>query len=196
MTLKKSETFNNLIKAYAGECQAHVRYQFISYGAKQAELFELQKAVDTIVLNEYNHARMYYSEIQKADKQTLDNLEVCAGYPFKEKWNLEDNLKFAAEDETAEHEKIYPEYAKVARKEGFEEIAKLFDLVACVEECHKKQLTQLHEQLTKGTMYKRTKAIKWKCACCGHEATAKQAWEICPLCKAPQGNVMLNLEDN
>ncbi len=196
MTLKKSETFNNLINAYAGECQAHVRYQFISYNAKEKGLFELQKAIDAIVINEYNHARMYYSEIQSADKQTIENLEVCSGYPFKEKWDLEDNLKFAMEAETEEHETIYPSFAKTARKEGFEDIARLFDLVANVEECHKKMFKILHKQLVDGTMYKRTKAVKWKCSLCGHEGVSKQAWETCPLCCAPQGNVMLNIDDN
>ncbi|MEG0894563.1 MAG: ferritin family protein [Oscillospiraceae bacterium] len=195
MELKNSQTFKNLINSYAGECQAHVRYQFLAYAAKEKKLFEVEKTIQEIVKNEFNHARMFYTAIQSADQNTLENLEICSGFPFKEKWDFLKNFEFAIQNETYEHTKIYPEFAQIAKNEGLTNIADLFELILNVEECHKKILTQLHTQISSGTLYKRNSPIKWKCSECGHEATLEQAWEVCPLCKSPQGYVMLNLSD-
>ena len=102
MKLIESRTLNNLARAYAGECQARVKYEFIEYGARKQGYKALAEAIDKIVYNEFNHARMFYTKIQDASPETIKNLEVCAGYPFKEKWDLEQNLKFAMEDEETE----------------------------------------------------------------------------------------------
>ena len=130
MELIKSKTFANLVRAYAGECQARTRYEFIEYGARNEGYVAMAELIDKVAYNEFNHARMFYSFIQTASDKPIENAEVCAGYPFKEKWNLLDNLKFASEDENNEAVKIYPEFAKVAKEEGFTDIANLFlDLV-------------------------------------------------------------------
>ena len=195
MELIKSKTFNNLARAFAGECQAHVRYKFIEYGARKEGYTALAEMIDKVVYNEFNHARMFYTYLQKASNKTIDNVEICAGYPFKEKWDLTENLRLAAEDEKLESDDIYPEFVRVARQEGFTEIAELFENVIQVENCHKMLFTQLYEQMKNGTMYRRDEPVKWKCSSCGYEATAKQAWEKCPLCDADQGAVMLKIED-
>lgn len=194
MKLIESKTYYNLAKAYAGECQARTRYEFIEYGARMQGYKALAEVVDKIVYNEFNHARMFYTKIQDACDTPIKNIEVCAGYPFKEKWDLVENLKLASEDEGAEI-KLYEEFAVVAEEEGFSEIAKLFRDTAGVENCHKMLFCDLYNQLKKGTLYKKPKAVKWKCADCGYEETSKQAWEECPLCKAKQGSVMLKLSD-
>ncbi len=195
MQLKESKTIKNLANAFSGESQAHIRYKFLAYGAKQKQLFEVEKAIKEIVENEFQHARMFFTAIQSSGSETINNLEVCSGYPFKEKWDFIKNFEFAVENEKEENEKIYPEFSKIAKEEGFDNIADLFDLVAKVEDCHKKQLSQIHTHLKNNTLYKRENPVKWKCGLCGHENTAKEAWEICPLCKAPQGNVKLDLSD-
>ena len=195
MELIKSKTFNNLARAFAGECQAHVRYKFIEYGARNAGLTALAEMIDKVVYNEFNHARMFYTFLQKASTKRIDNVEICAGYPFKEKWDLMENLKLAAEDEQLEADAIYPEFAKTARQEGFDEIADLFEDVIQVENCHKMLFSQLYEQMKNDTMYRRDKPVKWKCSSCGYEATSTEAWNECPLCQAKQGEVMLKIED-
>ncbi len=191
--LIKSETFNNLARAYSGECQARIRYQFLDYAAKQNGLFALSEVIKTIEKNEFNHARMYYTKMQDADKKTLNDVEICASYPFKEKWNFKENFEFAIENETNEVG-LYRKFAQVAQQEGFQDISELFDLVSKVEHCHKLLLTDISNQLKNGTMYKREKAVKWKCSECGHEATLTEAWQKCPLCAQPQGKVMLILK--
>lgn len=194
--LKNSKTFLNLAKAFAGECQAHVRYKFIEYGARNEGYASLAEIIDKVVYQEFNHARMLYSFIETADKNVIENIDISSGYPFKQKWNLEDNLAFAAEDEKNEADKIYPEYMKTAEAEGFHDIAGLFKNLIQVETCHNMLFTDLHNQMKTGTLYKKPAAVKWKCAGCGYETTAKTAPEICPLCQAKQGVFLLKLNDN
>ena len=194
--LKNSKTFLNLAKAFAGECQAHVRYKFIEYGARHEGYASLAEIIDKVVYQEFNHERMLYSFIETADKNVIENIDISSGYPFKQKWNLEDNLALAAEDEKNEADKIYPEYMKTAEAEGFHDIAGLFKNLIQVETCHNMLFTDLHNQMKTGTLYKKPAAVKWKCAGCGYETTAKTAPEICPLCQAKQGVFLLKLNDN
>ena len=193
MELIKSKTYLNLAKAYAGECMARTRYEFIEYGARMKGYKYLAKLVDEVVYQEFNHARMLYSFIETASKEEIKNIDICSGYPFKEKWDLLENLRLAAEDEEFEEKKIYPEYEKTAREEGFEDIANLFKNLIQVESCHKKLFTQLYEQMKNGTLYKKPKPVKWKCDDCGYEEVGTEAFEICPLCQAKQGAVMLKI---
>ena len=195
MKLKDSKTYINLARSYAGECQARTRYEFIEYGARTQGYKALAELVDKVVYNEFNHARMFYTFIQQSEETQVENIDISAGYPFKEKWDLVENLRIAAEDELDEAERIYPEFAATAREEGFPEIAKLYEDIIGVETCHHKLFKELHEQMKNGTMYKKKEKVKWKCADCGYEATSKEAWKECPLCKAKQGSVMLIIED-
>lgn len=194
MKLKDSQTYFNLAKAFAGECQARVRYEFIEYGARAQGYKQLAEVIDKIVYNEFNHARMFYTKIQDADTEIIKNIQIDSGYPFKEKWDLEENLLHAMEDEK-EETVLYPKFASTAEEEGFTEIANLFNNIARIENCHMMLFKDLHTQLKNGTLYKKSKAVKWKCADCGYEYTGKEAFKICPVCQAKQGSVLLILKD-
>ena len=194
MQLKDSKTFQNLTNAFAGECMAMVRYRFVSYGAKQQGFKALSALVDDVIYNEFQHARMLYTFIQTARESTIENLPVNSGFPFKEKWDLLENLRLAASDEAAEEE-LYASFARTARKEGFEDVAGLFENLTEVENCHKKLFTQLSTQMKAGSRYKKPQAIKWKCGDCGYEATGRQAWSECPVCQAKQGAVLISIAD-
>lgn len=195
MKLIESKTFLNLAKTYAGECQARTRYEYMEYGARNEGYKALANVIDTVVYNEFNHSRMFYSFIESANPGVIENIDISSGYPFKQKWNLIDNLKFAAEDEKNEI-KTYNEYAAIAENEGFTDIANLYKNVASVENCHHLLFKDLHKQFSTGTMYKKKTDQKWKCGDCGYEETGKNAFEICPLCLAKQGAVLLILSDN
>ena len=190
MELKQSKTFNNLARAYSSECQAMVRYKFIEYGARYNNLNTLAEIIDKIVYNEFNHARIFYTFIQDASKEQIDNIDVCAGTPFRQKWDLTDNLRLAALDEEKEVV-AYKKFASEAEKEGFPEVAKLFSDVAAIENQHKKQFLALFEQMKNDTMFKKDKKVKWKCVACGYEAEGTEAWEQCPVCQAEQGQVAI-----
>lgn len=186
MKLKDSQTFLNLARAYAGECQARTRYEFVEYGFRYNGYEAIATIIDKIVYQEFNHARMLYTFIQDAELKQVDNIEICAGYPFKEKWELENNLKLLAEDEETEAE-IYAEFIKVAEDEGFPEIATLFKNIMDVEIRHKQVFLELYKQFSKGDLYKKKTETMWYCPACGYVETGKEAWEKCPLCEAEQG---------
>lgn len=195
MKLIDSKTYLNLAKSYAGESQAYIRYKFIEYGARMNEYKAMAELIDKVVFNEFNHARMFYTFIQQASDTQIDNIDICSGYPFKEKWDLLENLKLASDDEELEATQIYAEYMQTAKEEGFDEIAKLYEDIIQVETCHMKLFKQLYEQMKNNTMYKKPEEVKWKCGDCGYEAYGKTPWDICPLCKAKIGAVLLKIED-
>lgn len=189
MELIKSKTYKNLAKAFAGECMAQNRYKFAEYGARQKGYKNIASIIDEVVYQEFNHARMFYSFIQSASDKTIDDIDIASGYPFRQKWDLADNLLLSAEDETDEAERIYPEYARTAEEEGFADIAGLFRNVAAVESRHAALFTDLHERLATNTLYRSDSPVIWKCADCGYEAESKTAFKICPLCQAKQGSI-------
>ncbi|MCX4361997.1 MAG: rubrerythrin family protein [Clostridia bacterium] len=191
MKLKDSQTYKNLARAFAGECQARTRYEFIEYGARKEGFKALADIIDKIAFQEFTHSRMIYSFIQSADDGTIDNIEICTGYPFRQKWNLMENLKLSAEDEGIEAEKLYPEFAKTAKEEGFHDIAALFNNLVKIEETHKNEFMRLYKLFKEGKLYKSDTPVVWKCPECGYESTSKQAFEICPVCQAKQGVVKI-----
>ena len=193
MKLKGTKTLTNLARAYAAECQARTRYEFIEYGARYNGYKNIADVVDEIAYQEFNHARMFYTFIQDGNKNdTIDNIDISAGYPFREKWDLIENLRLGAEDEEKDGE-MYEEFAKVAKKEGLVEIADLFLMIRDVEMYHKQMFNEMYVQMRDGTLYKKDKPVTWICADCGYSATSKEAWDECPLCKAKRGSIKLIL---
>ena len=193
MELKDSKTITNLARAYAAECQARTRYEFIEYGARMNDYKNIADIIDEIVYQEFNHARMFYTFIQKADKGEIENIEICAGYPFKEKWDLLENLRLGAEDEVGDAT-AYDDFALTAREEGFDDIAELFEQVKNVEIYHKKIFLELYEQMKNDTLYHKEKEEVWVCGDCGYMQKSKDCWDECPLCKAKRGSAKLILE--
>ncbi len=191
MQFENTETFKNLARSFAGECQAGMRYQMIAKLAMQEKLKTLADAVRTIAKNETVHATQFFNKIiEKTGSR--ENIEFDAGYPFHI-GTLAESLKFAASDEKEESEEIYPTFAATARKEGFEDIAALYGMIADVERQHKIVFQYLCESVKNGTLYKSDSPILWICSECGYMHVGSQAWKVCPLCKAEQGYVDLHL---
>ena len=195
MEFNKSQTKSNLARAYTGECLDGARYQWIAKQAVADGFSYISDLFKMLAKNEMAHARVFYDHLIKNSKDELSNIDVCAGYPFDD-YQLENAFKNAASAELSESKNIYPAFAKVARDEGYPDIADSFELVAMVEECHFKQISQINEQYEKNKLYCCKEETKWKCSNCGHEHTAKNAWKNCSLCSYPQGYVMLQLDDN
>lgn len=191
MQFENTETFKNLARSFAGECQAGMRYQMIAKLAMQEKLKTLADAVRTIAKNETVHATQFFNKIiEKTGSR--ENIEFDAGYPFHI-GTLAESLKFAASDEKEESEEIYPTFAATARKEGFEDIAALYGMIADVERQHKIVFQYLCESVKNGTLYKSDSPVLWICSECGYMHVGSQAWKVCPLCKAEQGYVDLHL---
>ena len=113
-------------------------------------------------------------------------VEITAMYPAGKIETTEENLLAAANGELEEHSKLYPEFEKIARKEGFEEIADSFKEIAEVEKQHEKRYRKLLENLKNKKVFKKDKVVKWKCRNCGYVHEGKNAPEQCPACKHPQ----------
>ena len=191
MQFENTETFKNLARSFAGECQAGMRYQMIAKLAMQEKLITLADAVRTIAKNETVHATQFFNKIiEKTGSREI--IEFDAGYPFHI-GTLAESLKFAASDEKEESEEIYPTFAATARKEGFEDIAALYGMIADVERQHKIVFQYLCESVKNGTLYKSDSPILWICSECGYMHVGSQAWKVWPLCKAEQGYVDLHL---
>ena len=117
---------------------------------------------------------------------------IDAHYPFHA-GTLEDNLKFAMEDELSEAENIYPSFAKDRAEEGFAQIALKFEQIAKVESHHRIIFGYLFEAFKDGSLYAADRPMLWICSECGYMHTSKEAWNICPLCGASQGEVEIHL---
>ena len=191
MQFENTETFKNLARAFAGECQAGMRYQMVAKLAMKEKLKTLADAVRTIAKNETVHATQFFNKIiEKTGSK--ENIVLDAGYPFHI-GTLAESLKFSANDEKNETEDIYPAFSLTAKEEGFEDVAALFKMVAEVEAQHKIVFQYLHDAVRNGTLYKSEKPVLWICSECGHLHVATEAWKVCPLCKAEQGYVDLHL---
>lgn len=194
MKLIESQTYLNLAKAFAAETQARTRYEFMEYGMRYNGYKTMAEIVDSIAYQEFNHARMFYTYLQKASDKPIENIDIAGGFPFKEKWDIQENLQFAADDEHVEAYDIYIPAAQVARNEGFDDIANLFDLTAKVEMQHEAIFRELYTQMKNGALYKKTKEVTWICSGCGYASIGTEAWDTCPLCGAKQGSACLKLE--
>lgn len=193
MELKKSETIKNLARAFAGECQAGARYQFLRKQAMQKQLPYVADILKLLATNEMAHAKVWFDIIVGCSRKLIENIEITAGYPYK-CGNFEQRFVNEMENEKSEAQSIYPEFAKVAQKEGFDEIAKKFKMVAEVEKVHAKIFEQLVQKMQEDTLYSSDKSTVWVCSECGYQHSGKEAWKVCPLCSAPQGAVKVQME--
>lgn len=192
MQFCETQTYLNLARSFAGESQAGMRYQLIAREATAQGYIALADEIKTLAKNETVHARRFFEELTKRGGEAIDNIEIDAGYPFHT-GDLVKMLALAADDERAEHERIYPAFAKTAKDEGFADVAALFTMIATVEKHHEQIFNYLHEAMESGNIYKNESPILYICKECGHKQTLKEAWDVCPLCKSSQGFVALHI---
>ena len=190
---EKSQTKRNLIRAYAGECQDGARYQFLAQQAKTDGLNYMMGLLKILAKNEMSHAKIFYDFLLKYGS-SQKNIDIEAGYPIST-YQLDPGLKLASDAEFSQFDSVYPAFARIARDEGYDEVADQFLRIATVEDCHSKQLTELYEKIKKHKLYKEQTPTKWKCSKCGYEETKKQPDSSCPLCKYDIGYFMLKLSD-
>ena len=194
MNFNESTTKTNLARAFAAECQDGARYQFMSKLAIQNQQQFLSDTLKTLAKNEMSHAKVYYDLIlEHSDTDEFQNISIEAGYPY-EKSQLETSLLEESKNEASEGENIYPSFARIAKDEGFADVAKAFEMVAEVERNHSRVLKYLAKLHKCNKLYKRTKPTEWKCSSCGHVEIAKECFKTCPLCNLPQGFVIIDIE--
>ena len=189
---EQSQTYKNLARAFAGECQAGARYQFLASMCEQNGYYYLKNILKNLAKNEMSHAKRFYDTIVNQSESLVKNIEICAGYPFKG-GTLEEVFMHTMDNERSESENIYPSFAKVANDEGFKDISNLFTMVANVEKTHTEMLEEIWTKLKNKKLYKSTSPISWTCDECGFENVNKTAWNNCPLCEKEQGYCQISL---
>ena len=179
-SLKGSKTEQNLLKAFAGESQARMRYDYFAKQAKKEGLEQIAALFEETSLNEKEHAKRFFKFLEGG------MVEITASYPAGIIGTTLENLKASADGENEEWTELYPEFAKVAEEEGFKEVAVAFKMIAKVEEAHEKRYRTLYNNLMEGKVFEKDDKIVWKCRNCGfiHEGT--KALQKCPACLHPQ----------
>lgn len=193
MNFNDSVTKNNLARSFSAECQAGARYQFMSKLAIADQQKFISDTLKTLAKNEMAHAKVFYDYILEKSGGSVKNIPIEAGYPFDEP-ALKTSLMEESKIELSEGDNIYPSFARIARDEGFTDIAKTFELVAKVEKTHYRILNYLGTLYKANRMHKRNSITEWKCSNCGHVELAKQGWSTCPLCSMPAGYIIIDFE--
>lgn len=193
MNFNDSVTKTNLARSFAAECQAGARYQFMAKLALQDQMQFISDTMKTLAKNEMAHAKVFYNHILQNSEGNVRNIPIEAGFPF-ELPDLKSSLLEESKNETSEAENIYPSFARIAKDEGFTDIAKSFEAIAKIEHTHALMLKYLADLYKTGKLYKRAEPTEWKCSSCGHVAVSKEAFKTCPVCGMPQGFVIIDLE--
>jgi rubrerythrin len=174
--LKGSKTEGNLMTAFAGESQARNRYSFFAGKARKDGYVQIADIFEETAQQEREHAKRLFKFM------TGGEAPVAAGFPFGVIGETIDNLKAAAAGENHEWTTMYPEFAKIARAEGFDEIADAMDAIAVAEKQHEKRYLDLAKNIEEGKVFKRNSAVIWRCRNCGYLHDGAEAPDICPAC--------------
>ena len=178
MELKGSRTEQNLMTAFAGESQARNKYTYFASKAKKDGYEQIAAIFEETANNEKEHAKMWFKELHGGS--IPDTME---------------NLLDAANGENYEWTDMYSEFAKVAKEEGFDRIAYLFEGVAAIEKEHEERYRKLIENIEGGLVFSRDGDKIWKCRNCGHIVIGKDAPKVCPICAHPQSYFEIKAEN-
>ncbi|MDR1941266.1 MAG: rubrerythrin family protein [Endomicrobium sp.] len=175
-SVKGTKTEQNLLNSFAGESQARMRYTYFASKAKK-EGFEQISAIFTETAdNEKEHAERFFKFLEGG------SLQVTGSYPAGVIGTTVENLRAAAEGENEEHTVLYPQFAEIADKEGFAEIAECWRRVSIAEKHHEARYLELLDNLENDRVFKKDTPIRWKCRNCGYVYESKEAYEKCPAC--------------
>jgi rubrerythrin len=189
--LRGTKTLENLMKAFAGECQARTRYTYFASVAGKEGYKQMQNIFMETAENEKEHAKVFMKfALEHLDGENPAPVEINAAYPFAY-GDTAANLKSAAAGEHEEAKVDYPAFAQTAKEEGFNDIASRFLIIAKVEAHHEARYRKLLENIENGTVFKKNGKVYWKCLNCGYIHEGDAAPELCPACKHPQAYFQL-----
>jgi len=178
--LKGTQTEKNLLTAFAGESQARNRYTFFAGKAKKEGYVQISKIFDETANQESEHAKRFFKFLKGG------MVSITGEFPAGVIGATADNLKGAMEGEDYEWGQMYPAFAETARKEGFEDVAKVFESIAIAEKQHAKRYKGLLENIKNDTVFAKSEPIVWRCLNCGYTHKGDKAPEMCPACAHPK----------
>lgn len=182
MSVKGSETEKNLLAAFAGESQARNRYTYYASQAKKESYEQMAAIFEETANQEKEHAKRLFKFLEGGEAQ------VQATFPAGVIGTTLENLKAAAAGEHYENTEMYPNFAKIAQKEGLAEVAAVFKMIAVAEKRHEDRYVKLAQNITDGTVFKRSTPVRWVCRNCGYVHEGTDALKICPACAHPQAH--------
>lgn len=188
-SLKGTRTEQNLLKSFAGESQARMRYDYFAKQAKKEGLEQISAIFAETALNEKEHAKRFFKFLEGG------MVEITASYPAGVIGTTMENLKAAADGENEEWTQLYPAFADIAEEEGFKEVATAFRMIAKVEKAHEERYRKLHTNLEEGKVFEKDGVMIWKCRNCGYIHEGKSAPKVCPACLHPQAYFELEAEN-
>ncbi len=185
-----TRTEKNLLAAFAGESQARNRYTFFAGQARKDGYVQIADIFEETASQEKEHGKRFFGFLEGG------MVEITAAYPagVLKKPTL-DNLIASADGEHEEHTILYPDFARIAREEGFEAVAMVFDMVSVAERQHEKRYRDLAANIEAGRVFKRSEKVRWRCRNCGYIHEALEAPMMCPACAHPQAHFEIIAEN-
>jgi len=188
-SIKGTQTEKNLLTAFAGESQARNRYTFFAAAARKEGYEQITNVFTETAGNEKEHAEVFFKYLKGGD------VEITAMYPAGVIGSTLQNLEAAANGEKQEWSEIYASFEKMARQEGFDDIATSFKEIAEVEEFHERRYRKLAKNVASGEVFKKKTTVRWHCTNCGYIHEGPEAPKVCPACKHAQAYYELLAEN-
>jgi rubrerythrin len=180
MELKGTQTEKNILTAFCGESQARNRYTYFSSAARNEGFMQISAIFEETANQEKEHAKRLFKFLEGGE------VEIVAAFPAGVIGTTVENLKASAAGEHHETTEMYPGFAKVAEKEGFPAIAKVFRSIAVAEKRHEDRYVKLAKNIEEGKVFKKSKTARWVCRNCGYVHEGPEAPNACPACAHPQ----------
>lgn len=180
----KSMTRINLMKAFAGESQARNRYTFAKMTALEKNMYVISEVFRFTAEQEEQHAKIFYELLLDSSG---NKVEISADYPVDVYDDITKLLDTSVNNENDEYENIYPEFARIAREEGFAKAASKFALISEIENIHRKRFEHYSNLIKEDKLFKSENTERWLCLNCGHIHESSEAPLICPVCGMKQG---------
>jgi rubrerythrin len=184
-SLKGTQTEKNLLASFAGESQARNRYTYFAGKARKEGFVQIADIFEETAQQEKEHAKRFFNFLEGGE------IQMTGSFPAGITGSTLDNLNAAADGERDEHITMYPEYAAIARREGFDAIAMVWEAIAVAEKQHEKRYRDLAANMAAGRVFKRDQPARWRCRNCGYLHEASEAPHMCPACAHPQAHFEL-----
>lgn len=179
-SIKGTKTEKNLLAAFAGEAQARNRYTYFASAARKEGFEQIANIFMETAENEKEHAKVFFKYLEGGD------VEITASYPAGMIRDTKTNLEEAAAGENMEWTTLYSDFGKVAKDEGFPEVARSFEQISKVEKFHEARYRKLINNIAGSGVFKKKAPVKWHCLNCGYVSEGSEAPKECPACKHPQ----------
>jgi rubrerythrin len=189
MELKGSRTEKNILTAFAGESQARNRYTYYASVANKEGYKQIAAIFEETANQEKEHAKRLFKFLQGGE------VEICAAFPAGVIGTTVDNLADAAAGEDHETTSMYPEYAAIAKEEGFVEVAAVMMKIAVAEANHRDRYLALKKNIESGKVFKKDAPVTWVCRNCGYVHSGAEAPKVCPACAHEQAHFEIKAEN-